>query len=103
MIDLTHYKKTITNINPMSEVGKVIKIIRLVIEAEGPSSSIGDLCYIYLSSENPPISAEVVGFRENKILLMPLGDMEGLKPGSIVINAGSPIKVQVGITFRPCS
>ncbi len=96
MIDLTHYKEVINNINPMSEVGKVIQIIGLVIEADGPSSSIGDLCYIYLSSEKPPISAEVVGFRENKILLMPLGDMEGLKPGSIVINTGSPMKVQVG-------
>lgn len=96
MIDLTHYKEIINNINPMSEVGKVIQIIGLVIEADGPSSSIGDLCYIYLSSDKPPISAEVVGFRENKILLMPLGDMEGLKPGSIVINTGSPMKVQVG-------
>ena len=96
MIDLTHYKEIISNINPMSEVGKVIQIIGLVIEADGPSSSIGDLCYIYLSSDAPPISAEVVGFRENKILLMPLGDMEGLKPGSIVINTGSPMKVQVG-------
>ncbi len=96
MINLTHYKEIINNINPMSEVGKVIQIIGLVIEADGPSSSIGDLCYIYLSSDKPPISAEVVGFRENKILLMPLGDMEGLKPGSIVINTGSPMKVQVG-------
>ncbi len=96
MIDLSHYKEVINNLNPMSEVGKVIQIIGLVIEADGPSSSIGDLCYIYLSSDKPPISAEVVGFRENKILLMPLGDMEGLKPGSIVINTGSPMKVQVG-------
>ena len=37
MIDLTHYKEIINNINPMSEVGKVIQIIGLVIEADGPS------------------------------------------------------------------
>ncbi len=44
----------------------------------------------------PPIWAEVVGFKEDKILLMPLGEMEGLKPGSTVINSGGAISVKVG-------
>lgn len=60
----------------MQEVGKVIQIIGLIIEADGPKASIGDLCYIYNKLDAEPIWAEVVGFKTQKILLMPLGSME---------------------------
>lgn len=96
MIDIDKYKKIIEQTSSMQEIGKVIRIIGLVIEADGPSSSIGDLCLIYPSAEKSPVKAEVVGFKDNIIQLMPLGDMEGLKPGSIVISTGAPMKIQVG-------
>ncbi len=96
MIDLSRYKNLVSNVNTLSEIGKVTQIVGLIIEADGPSSSIGDLCYIYNKSNDTPIWAEVVGFREDKILLMPLGDMEGLRPGSIVVNTGQCMKIQVG-------
>ena len=75
---------------------KITEIIGLTIESDGPKSSIGDLCYIYPDENSKPVNAEVVGFKDNIIQLMPLGDMEGLKPGSIVISTGSPMKIQVG-------
>ncbi len=96
MINIEKYKKIISETCTMNEIGKVIRIIGLVIEADGPPSSIGDLCHIYPDAGEEPVMAEVVGFKDNIIQLMPLGNMEGLKPGSIVINTGSPMKIQVG-------
>lgn len=80
----------------MQEVGKVVQIIGLIIEADGPKASIGDLCYIYNRLDAEPIWAEVVGFKTSKILLMPLGSMEGLMPGAVVMNSGSSMKIKVG-------
>lgn len=96
MVDLKEYSDIIKNTNPIREIGKVVEIIGLIIEADGPQSSIGDLCYIYNRLDQDPIWAEVVGFREAKILLMPLGSMEGLQPGAIVVNTGSAMKIKVG-------
>lgn len=96
MFDSSKYTETANNTNTFREIGKVIQIIGLVIEADGPSSSIGDLCYIYTKMDHPPIWSEVVGFKENKTLMMPLGDMEGLRPGATVINTGGAIEVKVG-------
>lgn len=96
MIDLLKYKNIVEKANTFKEIGQVTHVIGLVIEADGPPSSIGDLCHIYSRMDEPPVWAEVVGFKEDKVLLMPLGEMEGLKPGSIVINTGGVIEVKVG-------
>jgi len=96
MLDLSKYRDIVKNSNTFKEIGQVTQIIGLVIEADGPSSSIGDLCYIYTRMDQPPIWAEVVGFKDGKMLMMPLGDMDGLKPGATVINSGGAIEVKVG-------
>lgn len=96
MILFDKYHETIKKTNSMREIGKVIEIIGLIIEADGPESSIGDLCYIYNSHDSAPIYAEVVGFRESRILLMPLGSMDGLRPGATVVSTKEPMKVKVG-------
>ena len=96
MINLTRYKDIINETKTLQEVGKVIQIIGLIIEADGPKASIGDLCYIYNKLDAEPIWAEVVGFKTQKILLMPLGSMEGLMPGAMVKNTGAPMKIKVG-------
>ncbi len=59
-------------------------------------ATIGELCYIYPHNSLEPITAEVVGFREDKILLMPLGDMEGIASGSKVVASGKTLRVNVG-------
>lgn len=97
IINFDKYKQKIQNANLLKPIGKVIEVIGLVIEADGPSSSIGDLCYILTGiDEKDCIWAEVVGFRSDKVLLMPLGDMDGLKPGAKVINSGGALEVKVG-------
>lgn len=96
MISLKKYEKTISETKTLREIGKVIEIIGLIIEADGPQASIGDLCYIYNSQNEKPIFTEVVGFKESRILLMPLGSMEGLRPGATVVSSGGPMKINVG-------
>lgn len=96
MINLNNYTDIINKTPMMRYLGKVIQIIGLIIEADGPKGSIGDLCYISTNEKEDYISAEIVGFKEDRILLMPLGTMEGLRPGANVINTGSSMKIQVG-------
>jgi flagellum-specific ATP synthase len=76
-------------------VGKVSQIVGLVVEAQVQGVSIGELCKIYVD-ENKHILAEVVGFKEEKVLLMPLGSIGGIKPGSKIYATGKPIEVKVG-------
>ena len=96
LCNLDKFINTVKNLPSGEKVGKVLRIIGLVIEADGPEASIGDLCYIFNSMNDKPVFAEVVGFQEKKILLMPLGSMEGLKPGAIVTNTKESMKIKVG-------
>lgn len=93
-LKLDKYKEIVKNESLFCEIGKVCEIIGLIIEADGPKSSIGDLCHIKTSQG--VVNAEVVGFRDNKILLMPLSQMDGLKPGDCVKNTKAPMKIKVG-------
>ena len=93
---LNDYKNIIKKSNPIKDIGRVIQIIGLIIEADGPKGSIGDLCYVKTQSNNSIIMTEIVGFREGKILLMPLGNIEGICSGDIVTNTGGAMQVKVG-------
>ena len=78
--------------------GKVTQVIGLVIESKGPNVSLGELCYIKSRFPNvAPIPAEVVGFREGLVLLMPIGEMQGIGPGCEVISAQKTLQVKVGM------
>ena len=90
------YLDIIENTETIKQVGKITEIIGLTIEADGPKSSIGDLCYIYNDYGDKPTMAEVVGFKQDKILLMPLASPDGIHPGAKVVNTGSAMKIGVG-------
>lgn len=81
----------------IKKLGRVVKLVGLTIEALGPNANLNDLCII-TSKENPnqTVRAEVVGFRDKKVLLMPYGNVEGIGPGAIVENTGAPLLVPVG-------
>ncbi|HPD18873.1 MAG TPA: flagellar protein export ATPase FliI [Candidatus Goldiibacteriota bacterium] len=76
--------------------GKITQVIGLVLEATGLKAAIGELCKIISKNEQISIDAEIVGFREGKALLMPLGDLRGIGPGSKVISTGREFKIPVG-------
>jgi flagellum-specific ATP synthase len=77
-------------------LGKVVKIVGLVIEATAPSAALGDLCRVDVARSGETVLAEVVGFRDRRLLLMPLGEMEGVAPGAHVTLLGRPLDVPVG-------
>ena len=90
------YLEIIKKTDTIKQVGKITEIIGLTIESDGPQSSIGDLCLIHNDLDNKPVMAEVVGFRKDKILLMPLASPDGIRPGARVINTGGAMKIGVG-------
>ena len=90
------YLDIVENADTIKEIGKITEIIGLTIESDGPKSSIGDLCYIYNDYNDAPTMAEVVGFKSDKILLMPLGSPDGIRPGALVVNTGGAMKIGVG-------
>lgn len=75
--------------------GRVSKIIGLMIESIGPAVEIGEVCDIYPIKNNEPLKGEVVGFNNDKVLIMPLGDMNGIGPGSRVVALGHALQVDV--------
>ena len=70
-------------------MGRVSKVSGLVVESRGPSSRVGELCRIFSSDSDDVYHAEVIGFNENKVLLMPLGVTAGIKLGDRVEASGS--------------
>ncbi len=77
--------------------GKVAKVVGLTIESLGPDAKLNDLCRIIIDrSTGASVMAEVVGFRDKHILLMPFESVEGIGVGCIVENTGHPLSVMVG-------
>lgn len=77
--------------------GKVVKVVGLTIESIGPKARMGDLCKIYPNEEMEDyVIAEVVGFQDSRLILMPVDSVEGVGTGCIVENTGHPLSVLVG-------
>jgi len=95
-VDLTRYRQLVERFDPVKVNGRVVQVIGLVIESQGPAAMIGEVCRIYADRNRPPLIAEVVGFRDNRVLLMPLGEIEGIKPGSEVVATRSTHQIAVG-------
>ena len=96
-INLEKFNTAIDHCKSMNMIGKVVQIVGLVIECNGPNVSMGELCYVHSHFEDvEPLPAEVVGFREGYVLLMPLGEAKGIGPGCQVVSAQKVLQVKVG-------
>ncbi|WEK56190.1 MAG: flagellar protein export ATPase FliI [Candidatus Cohnella colombiensis] len=95
-LDVQRYRDSLLQLDPVRVNGKVMQVIGLTVESEGPDASIGDVCSIYPMKGGTPVLAEVVGFRNNRVLLMPLGELYSVGPGCDVVATGGPLTVQVG-------
>lgn len=96
-INLEKFNTAIDHCKSMNMIGKVVQIVGLVIECNGPNVSMGELCYVHSHFEDvEPLPAEVVGFREGYVLLMPLGETKGVGPGCQVVSAQKVLQVKVG-------
>lgn len=80
----------------IQRTGTVVQVLGLLIEGHGPAASVGDMCEVWPEDGSVPIKAEVVGFRDKTLLLMPLGPLRGIHPGSLIVSNGRPEDVAVG-------
>jgi flagellum-specific ATP synthase len=90
------YVAKLDTFHALRSTGKVSQILGLTIEGDGPVVDLGEHCLIKIRSLQQPLSAEVVGFKADKVLLMPLGDMTGIGPGCEIIATGKKLQVEVG-------
>ena len=94
MSSLSHL---LEHIEPLEISGRVAQAVGMVVEGYGPMTTIGELCRITREVGEAPITAEVVGFRGERVLLMPLGDMRGIGPASRITMTGQVASLAVGI------
>lgn len=96
MIDLTKLQARLYDIDAIQVRGKVTNIVGLVVEGHGPGSAMGGMCEIYSVDRSKSILSEVVGFRDQRVLLMPLGDLDGIGPGSGIVSRRATPLTRVG-------
>ncbi|MFV8827151.1 flagellar protein export ATPase FliI [Alkalihalobacterium sp. APHAB7] len=88
----------VPHLNSYKWYGKVSRVVGLMIESKGPQASIGDLCIIHIGkSSTSKVMAEVVGFRDENVLLMPISGTGEISPGSLVEATRHPLEIKVGL------
>jgi flagellum-specific ATP synthase len=93
---LTNYLAALDTAELISKTGRVTQFFGLVVEANGPEVFVGERCDIYSHKNAEPVPAEVVGIRNNTVLLMPYGQLHGIRVGSEVVATGKPVEIPVG-------
>ena len=94
--DADHFIREVRSAERFSRYGRATRVVGLVIEAVGLDVALGELCRVQSLTHDSTVFAEVVGFHEKGILLMPLGELEGVHPGSAVEPMGRSWGVEVG-------
>jgi flagellum-specific ATP synthase len=94
LTDWTERRERLRRSDLVRSLGKVTRVLGLAVEAAGATASVGDLCEI--RSPRGRVLAEVVGFRDDRLVLMPLGDVAGIGPGSEVLATARPPAIAVG-------
>lgn len=94
-LDLQRYIQAVDSFPRAKVIGRVTRVVGLTIEVRGLQAFVGEVCQIFVTPGAAPVTAEVVGFKNGHVLLMPLGDLRGIAPGCQVLPTGSPFTVQV--------
>lgn len=94
-IDFESKRLNIANKNYYSRLGKVSEVIGLIIQVEGLECFIGEVCEIIIKFSNKKVLAEVVGFKNKSLLLMPLDDILGIGPGCFVKPTRKSLKINI--------
>jgi len=93
-VDISKYESVLEK-SYIKRMGRVQEVVGLTIESVGPKVSIGSTCLIRAGKYAEAVMTEVVGFRGNHVLLMPLGNIAGVAPGSIVEALGRPLSIKI--------
>lgn len=89
-------QEQIRRCDPVRINGRIVGAVGLLLESQGPPASVGEVCLVERGRNESPLPVEVVGFRNGRTLLMPLGETEGVAPGSEVIPTHQTVSVGVG-------
>lgn len=96
-MNLKNYLTALDQSDTYKRYGKVLRVVGLMIESQGPDANIGEVCCIHAATKNkPPILSEVVGFNNEKIILMPYSEVAEIGPGCLVESTGKPLSVKIG-------
>lgn len=93
-LDFSSKISKVTRADAYSHMGKIDKIVGLMVESIGPSTSVGEVCKVH-TTDGDTINAEVVGFRDNRVLLMPYAELAGVAPGCLVEGTKSKLMIPV--------
>jgi FliI/YscN family ATPase len=94
-LPLSPYFEDLERIQPFRWTGEVTDVVGLLIESRGPNAAIGDFCEIHASGGRP-IRTQVIGFRNGRVLSMPLEEIDGLQLGDTVLARSDDSRVGVG-------
>lgn len=94
-MNLSKYRDALSKSDLIKYTGRVSQVVGLTIESHGPAVNLGELCNIYPLKGDMPIKAEVVGFKDSIVCLMPLGNMNGVGPGSRIEATGHSLSAAV--------
>lgn len=93
-LPLEAWLEAVRRTDTVKVTGRVVQVVGLVAEARGPRVHVGEWCTVQTADGELP--AEVVGFRDDRFLMMPLGPLSGLSPGSEVVPSGRAMRVPAG-------
>jgi flagellum-specific ATP synthase len=99
VLDLAPHRKLIAQASALRFQGRVVQVVGLSIEVEGLRLPMGDICHLYperATAGASRITAEVVGFRDDRLILMPFSETHGVRPGTAVFPSGRGFAVPVG-------
>lgn len=96
--EMTRFQSVLDSLNPIRLSGRVVGVVGLVIEVVGLDCPIGSVCEID-TNNGKPLLAEVIGFRNDRLLLMAIGSMDGLKPDSAVTMVADAFMIPTGISL----
>ena len=89
------YLSRIPTIDPAPMTGHVVRVVGLLVESVGPAASVGEICEVR-TGRGLTLAVEVVGFRDGRLLSVPLGETTGIRPGDRIVRSGSTLTVPVG-------
>lgn len=94
--DLEQIFEKVKGMDTINSYGYVNKVVGLVVEANGPAVQLGCVCDLYGREDGKPVAAEVLGFRDRTVLMMPLEEIRTIGPGSRVVARHDKASVNVG-------
>ena len=94
---LDRYLERVQQCEPAPIMGEVIRVTGLLVESLGPRVRVGEVCELRGRGGAPPLPVEVVGFRDGRLLSVPLGDTAGIRPGDRIVARGGTLSIPVGV------